>query len=133
MPVAANSGVFIYAKDRPRLAHFYESVLGFVLLEESDDSAILQSGSLHLIIHTIPQHIAASIVITAPPEPREDSALKFFFTVPSIVACRSAASPLGGEVFADEWESSGFKMCNAFDPEGNIFQLRESLAQKSLP
>jgi hypothetical protein len=65
MPVAANSSVFIYAKDRHRLARFYKSVLGFVLLEESDDSAILQSGSLQ-----------------------------------------------------------------AFDPEGNIFQLRESVTPK---
>ncbi len=133
MSVVATSGVFIYAKDRHRLAHFYESVLGFVLLEESDDSATLQFGSLHLIIHAIPQHIAASIVITSPPQPREDTALKFFFTVPSIAACRSAASQLGGGVFSDEWESSGFIMCNAFDPEGNIFQLRENISQVSSP
>lgn len=130
MSVIANSGVFIYAKDRHRLAHFYQSVLGFVLLEESDDLAILQSGSLQLVIHAIPQHIAATIDITSPPQPREDAALKFFFTVPSIAACRSAASPLDGGIFSGEWTSSGFIMCNAFDPEGNIFQLRESVTPK---
>ena len=127
MPATANSGVFIYAKDRHRLARFYASVLGLAPIHESEDLTVLQSASLQLIVHAIPQHIAATIDITSPPQPREDTALKFFFTVPSIADCRSDASVLGGEVFGEEWKSSGFIVCNAIDPEGNIFQLRQTI------
>ncbi|MBD1210408.1 MAG: glyoxalase/bleomycin resistance/dioxygenase family protein [Ignavibacteria bacterium] len=127
MPATATSGVFIYAKDRHRLARFYASVLGLAPIHESEDLTVLQSASLQLIVHAIPQHIAATIDITSPPQPREDTALKFFFTAPNIANCRSDASALGGEVFGEEWKSSGFIVCNAIDPEGNIFQLRQPI------
>lgn len=127
MPAAANSGVFIYAKDRHRLARFYASVLGLAPIHESEDLTVLQAGSLQLIVHAIPQQIAATIDITSPPQPRDDAALKFFFTVPSIADCRSNAFALGGEVFAEEWKSSNFIVCNALDSEGNIFQLRQTI------
>lgn len=130
MSASARSGVFIYAKDRHRLVKFYASVLGLAPIHESEDLTILQSDLLQLSVHAIPQHIALTINISSPPQLREDAALKFFFTVPSLEECRSIASALGGGVFAEEWESTTFNMCNAFDPEGNIFQLRERLTQK---
>ncbi|HEU4613995.1 MAG TPA: hypothetical protein VFS15_18000, partial [Kofleriaceae bacterium] len=73
----------------------------------------------------IPAAIAERIVITSPPERREDTALKFFFTVPSIEAARATAVSLGGAVFDERWNGPGFVVCNACDPEGNIFQVRE--------
>ena len=62
-----------------------------------------------------------------PPRRREDVALKFFVTVPSIAQSTGAAKQLGGEVFAERWQGPGFKLCNAMDCEGNVFQLRERL------
>ena len=51
---------------------------------------------------------------------------RLFFTVPSIAAARSVAAALGGEVFTEQWKGPGFTVCNAMDPEGNIFQVREA-------
>lgn len=123
---AAKGGLFIYAKDLERLADFYASILGMTRLHASSELAVLQSPELQLIVHAIPAEIASTIVITSPPQRREDSALKFFFTVPSIADARAHASRLGGEVYHDQWDGPGFRACNAIDPEGNVFQLRES-------
>lgn len=123
----ARSGLFLYAKDLQRVARFYESVLGMRRLNESADLIVLDSEGTQLVVHEIPRDIAATITITSPPHKRENTALKFFFTVPSIEGARSTASALGGEVYAERWNGPGFVVCNACDPEGNIFQVRESV------
>ena len=124
----AHAGLFLYAKDLDRLAGFYESFLVMARLHASDELVVLQSQDVQLIVHQTPPHIASSITITIPPTPREDSALKFFFTVPSISNARSMAAELGGEVLDKVYQGRGFRACNAWDPEGNIFQVRESAA-----
>ncbi|KFN42149.1 hypothetical protein N787_14185 [Arenimonas metalli CF5-1] len=89
---------------------------------------VLRSADIQLTIHAIPAAIAESISISIPPEKREDAALKFFFTVPSIPEAAAKAPALGGEVLPEQWHGPGFLVCNAVDPEGNIFQVRESAA-----
>ncbi len=122
----AQAGLFLYAKDFGRLADFYEALFGMARLHASDEMAVLESQDVQLIIHRIPPHIASGITITIPPTPREDSALKFFFTVSSISSARSLARKLGGDVLDNTYQGRGFRACNAWDPEGNIFQLREN-------
>lgn len=91
----------------------------------SDDLIVLNSPDIQLIVHAMPKSIAETVKVTAPPQRRENSAMKFFFTVPSIASAASRASALGGLVFAEQWEGPGFSVRNACDPEGNIFQVRE--------
>jgi GrpB-like predicted nucleotidyltransferase (UPF0157 family)/predicted enzyme related to lactoylglutathione lyase len=126
MPGPARAGLFIYAKDVERLARFYELILGASRLHESSDMIVVQSPDIQLVVHRMPPHIASSVTIQSPPGPRHDTALKFFFTVPGIAATRSAAADLGGEVFNEQWQGPGFVVCNARDPEGNIFQVRQN-------
>jgi predicted enzyme related to lactoylglutathione lyase len=121
----ARAGLFLYVKDPARLASFYEAVLGMVRLRVTDELIVLQSPQIQLIIHAIPASIAATIVITSPPRKRENSAMKFFFTVPSLEAAQEIASTLGGEVYPEQWNGPGFRVRNACDPEGNVFQVRE--------
>lgn len=121
----APAGLFIYALDMQRLAGFYEAILGMRRLHSVPELVVLQSQDVQLIVHAIPAHIAATLSISTPPERREDTALKFFFTVPSIAAARTQAAALGGEVMQETWSGPGFRVCNAVDPEGNIFQVRE--------
>lgn len=123
----ARAGLFLYAKDLGRLAGFYESFLGMARLHASDELVVLQSEDLQLIVHQTPPHIASGIAITTPPTPREGSALKFFFTVPDISSARTVASGLGGKVLDTVYQGRGFRACNACDPEGNIFQVREGV------
>ncbi len=124
----ARAGLFLYARDMLRLARFYESVAGFRRLHESAELIVLQSPDIQLLVHAIPEHIARDIAITSPPERRENTALKFFFTVPSLSRVRELAAGLGGEVFCENWQGPGFVVCNAMDPEGNVFQVREPVA-----
>ncbi len=123
----ARAGLFIYAKDLPRLAGFYESLLGMSRVHASPELVVLRSPDIQLTVHAIAPSIASSISVSSPPLQRENAALKFFFTVPSIVEARAGAPSLGGEVLTEQWQGPGFLVCNAVDPEGNIFQVRESV------
>lgn len=130
MPNPARTGVFVYAKDIERLSAFYQALLPMIEVHTSTELVVLQSQDIELIIHAIPPDIASTIVIKSPPEKREQTALKFFFTVPSISAARSTAAMLGGQVFTEQWQGPGFIVCNACDPEGNVFLVRESTPQQ---
>ncbi|MBI1424756.1 MAG: glyoxalase/bleomycin resistance/dioxygenase family protein [Gammaproteobacteria bacterium] len=128
MPGPARAGLFVYAKDAERIARFYEAVAGMARLHARDELIVLESPDIQLLVHRIPAEIARDIVITSPPAKREDTALKFFLTVPSLDEARTVANRLGGDVFDENWQIPGFNLCNAMDPEGNVFQVRESVA-----
>jgi len=119
--------LFVYAKEAERVAGFYEAVAGMARLHTREDLIVLQSQDIQLLVHQIPADIGAEIVITSPPVRRENTALKFFFTVPDRAEARATAARLGGEVFSESWQGPGFVACNAMDPEGNVFQVRENL------
>lgn len=125
MSSPARAGVFVYAKDLTRVAAFYAAVLGMRQVHATDEIAILASPDLQLLVHRIPAHIAADIHIESPPIRRENSAIKFFATVPLLADADATAAALGGALFDERWHVPGFTLCNAMDPEGNIFQLRE--------
>lgn len=128
MPGPARAGLFVYAVDTQRIASFYESIGGMSRLHETPELIVLESPDIQLLVHLVPEQFAADIVVSSPPVRRENTALKFFFTVPSLAAARAKAAELGGEVFAENWRGPGFIVCNAMDPEGNVFQVRESAA-----
>lgn len=120
------AGLFIYAKDLARLAQFYQSLLGMTRAHETPDLVVLRSPELQITVNAMPAHVAAQVEISSPPAKRDGAAYKFFFTVPSLAAASQAASSLGGEVLPEQWRGPGFVVSNAVDPEGNIFQVRES-------
>jgi catechol 2,3-dioxygenase-like lactoylglutathione lyase family enzyme len=126
MPGPARAGALIYAKDLERLASFYERLLPMARLHTSDELVVLESPDIQLLVHAIPPHIASTVHIESPPRRREQTAIKLFFTVSSIAAARTTASALGGEVYTEQWQGPGFRACNACDPEGNVFQVREN-------
>lgn len=128
MPGPAAAGVLIYAKDFQALARFYEQVLDMQRLHEDEHIIVLESAALQLLIHALPAEIAARVQVGRPPQRRADVALKFFVTVPAIAEAASVAQALGGQVFDERWQGPGFAVCNAMDSEGNVFQLRETLA-----
>lgn len=124
----ARAGLVVFAKDSERVSKFYESVAGMSRLHQTDELTVLESPDIQLLVHKIPGQIAKDIAISSPPEKRETIALKFFFTVPSLNKARGIASSLGGEIFNANWNAPGFVVCNAMDPEGNVFQVRENVA-----
>ena len=125
MPGAARVGALIYAKDALRLSSFYRGVLQAQELHAEPEYVVLQSADIQLVVHAIPAHVASTFEIASPPEPREEAATKLFFTVPSIAWARGRVANLGGVVRGQVWRGQGFSACNATDPEGNVFQVRE--------
>ena len=125
MPGPAAAGVLLYAKDLDALAHFYAQVLSMKELHRTAQIVVLQSAVLQLVIHAIPAPIAVQVHISTPPQRRENVALKFFVTVPSMALAQQHARHFGGQVFDESWQGPGFVVRNAMDCEGNVFQLRE--------
>lgn len=124
----ARTGVLIYAKHLLALSSFYEQVLGARVLHADDEHRVLQSPDVQLIIHAIPAQYSAAIVIEVPPVPREEQAIKPFFTVDNLAAAERIAEQCGGKVCGPVWPGPGLRVRNVCDPEGNIVHLRERVA-----
>lgn len=129
-----NAGVIVYAKDIHRLARFYAAVADLEVMHEVDDHIVLESETVEVVIVAIPADIAARIVIKTPPDKREATAFKIAFAVSSLAEAREAAKANGGEIYppGKEWSFQGLRVCDGFDPEGNVIQLRELPANAGL-
>jgi predicted enzyme related to lactoylglutathione lyase len=121
-------GAVLYAKDLDRLVTFYSSVTGLAPQSIDKGFAVLGVAPAQLVIVRMPKGIADAIEIATPPEPREDTPIKLVFAVADIAYARDRAAELDGAVntSAREWEFEGAKICDGFDPEGNVFQLRQT-------
>ncbi len=121
----ARAGVLIYALDLDSLSAFYAQLLGARVVHADAEHQVLQSADAQLIVHAIPAPYRDGIVIQTPPEPREEQAIKPFFTVASLAESERLAEQLGGRVCGPVWPGPGMRVRNVCDPEGNIVQLRE--------
>ena len=120
----------VFAKDVARVTKFYEEVLSMKVVLADESHIVLDTETFQLVVHSIPNDIAESFEVTSPPQIREDMAVKLCLPVSSIAAARSRAHALGGMVKpeANEWQARSFRACDGYDPEGNVIQLRESVA-----
>lgn len=125
MPDTARTGVLIYAKDLDAVSAFYERVLDARVLHADREHKVLQTPDVQLIVHAIAASFARSIVIDVPPVPREEQAIKPFFTVERLDDAERIAEHLGGRVIGPVWPGPQLRVRNVCDPEGNIVQLRE--------
>ena len=124
------AGAIVYAKDIARLARFYAEMADLEIVHEVDDHVVLESETHELVIVAIPAATAARIVITTPPARRENTAFKLSFRVESLAQAREIAKAAGGDLNppAKEWDFQGMRVCDGCDPEGNMIQVREALA-----
>ena len=128
---SAQSGAVLYAKDVQRVAVFYSAVAGLQTAGGDDDHVVLESPHVQLVVVRIPNEIASSIEITTPPARRTRTPVKLVFFVPRLAAARASAEAHGGGMNpADtEWSFQGSLVCDGYDPEGNVIQLREHQRQ----
>ncbi|MFY1663361.1 VOC family protein [Pseudomonas sp. Pseu.R1] len=126
-PSLPKHGAVLFAKDLPRVAAFYRELLGMTQTVTENRLIVLESEVYQLVIHGIPKAVCDRINITAPPERRENTALKLVFPVKSLAETRAAAPALGGHVDAPsgQFSTRGFTACDGFDPEGTVVQFRE--------
>ena len=119
------TGAVLFTINLQRLAHFYDRVVGMHVVKTTADHVILGIGTFRLTVHRIPEQYAKNIVITSPPAIRDSGATKLSFRVDSISRSRQTAAELGGLVYAPEreWTYDGARVCDGYDPDGNVFQL----------
>lgn len=106
------------------MTQFYQAMASMAVLHSDDQHAVLEVQGFQLVVHAIRGATPAD----GHPIVREDSFVKLCFPVDSIAAARTTASALGGSVKADRdaFEARGFRACDGHDPEGNVFQVRET-------
>ncbi|HZP66249.1 MAG TPA: VOC family protein [Rudaea sp.] len=123
------AGAVVYAKNIDRIARFYSELAELGIVEREPGFVVLESAAFQLVVVAVRPAIAARIAISAPPARREDAAVKLCFAVADLAAARACAADLGGELNAPEreWEFRGSRVCDGYDPEGNIFQVRAPL------
>jgi len=121
------AGAVVYAKDLARLSTFYAEVSGLATVRSEHDHVVPASAAFELVVVAIPEPLASTIVLSAPPVRRTDTAIKLVFPVMSIASARDAAAKLGGELDPPgrEWAVHGATVCDGHDPEGNVLQLRQ--------
>ena len=125
---APKPGAILFAKDPDLLADFYRQLLDCPLARPDADHLVLETGGLELIVHAIPPQIAREITITCPPAVRDETPVKLLFGVADLAHAREVAARCGGRLHpADrEWQAGAVRVCDGHDPEGNVFQLRQT-------
>jgi len=105
----------VFVKDVARMTAFYRDGLGLAVLFNEGDWVELDGVALH----TIPDAIAAGIVIDDPPQPREETAIKLAFAAEDLAAARAHLIAAGAQM----GEIKAWGACDGVDPEGNVFQI----------
>jgi len=124
------SSLVMFAVNVTTLANFYEKVLGIVPIPRPGDSKKdirLGNDAEELLIHSIPNRIAKSIVIQSPPVPRDNSVMKPVFDVESLSIALERVTLSGGIVTERTFTLDGLTRHDIVDPEGNVVQLRSSV------
>ena len=124
----SQQGLVVFAKNKKRVSAFYQQTLDLDLAETATSHDLLRVHGYEVVVHTIPRKYAASMRITKPPVPRQDSPFKPTFVVVSIEAVRSAAQATGGYLKPDSgaWHFRGHVVIDGRDPEGNIVQFKQA-------
>ncbi len=92
------------------------------------DYIMLESWPFQLVVLQIPERIAKTITIQSPPVRRENGAIKLVFLVERLAQAREVAVQCGGALngAGPEWSFDGATVCDGYDPEGNVYQLRQA-------
>lgn len=119
------TSIVLWVEDLEKVRVFYEKLLEVIPSEISDTFVALGSSANEILLHLIPENYREGI--TATPILREEVAIKPIFEVSSIASSRSAIAETNGKVYATDREQT-FQTavyCDGYDPEGNVFQLRQ--------
>ncbi|MCF8169098.1 MAG: hypothetical protein K9K38_10305 [Rhodoferax sp.] len=121
-------GLVVFAKNKKRVSAFYQQTLGLNVQESDASHDLLLGHGYELVVHCISRKYAASIDISTPPEPRDETAFKPTFVVPSLAEVRRAVEATGGYLKPDSaaWHFRGHIVLDGWDPEGNIVQFKQA-------
>lgn len=128
------TGAVLFVKNLTKVADFYEHVADLRRIHTAQDHVVLKSGSYELVVHALPPDVANSMDFDSPLTVREDCCLKLVFSIDNIAKARKSAVRLGGLLNGrdHEWRYEREVVCDGCDPEGNVVQFRQQVANKSL-
>jgi catechol 2,3-dioxygenase-like lactoylglutathione lyase family enzyme len=111
-----------FVKDLDRMVSFYGETLGLKVIEETRIGNFVEfdAGGGTFALHAIPREIADQIEISSPLKPREKCPVKLTFEVEDAASEIKRLQGLGVTIIQRPWG-----VCDAVDPEGNIFQLSD--------
>ena len=120
--------VVLFVADVPRMTEFYRTVAAMSVVSGDDRHAVLELEHLQLVVHAVGGKRKPVVGARGRVKIRRDANAKLCLPVRRIASARAQAAALGGKLHtADrEWEARGFRACDGHDPEGNVFQVRES-------
>jgi predicted enzyme related to lactoylglutathione lyase len=120
----------VYAKDIACVSSFYAAVVGLREVERASGFILLAGPFFELAVVQVPAELAAAIHIASPPTARADTPIKPSFLVSNIEKLRREVQALGGllKPAPAAWSWRGQLHLDGKDPEGNVFQLRQSEA-----
>jgi predicted enzyme related to lactoylglutathione lyase len=115
----------LYVMDLPRMRSFYQGCFRMEVVDEAQNYCILESWQWTLSLVSVPERVAATIVLTVPPARRVDVPIKLAYLVDDIESLRPLFAELGGVVdpSGTQWEFRGSLHLDGVDPEGNVLQL----------
>jgi predicted enzyme related to lactoylglutathione lyase len=119
----------LFVKDVARVARFYETIASMCVVHADQEHTVLGLDNFELVLHGVPKSVGDTIEITEPPRIRTNLPIKLCFPVARISDARRSALALGGMLnpSAQEWVDRGFRICDGYDPEGNVIQFRSNV------
>jgi catechol 2,3-dioxygenase-like lactoylglutathione lyase family enzyme len=109
--------ILLFVKDLAAVESFYTNTLGLHPIEQSRAPGWLEFAE-GLALHAIPEQIANEIVISSPPEVREETPLKPIFQTDDFDSSCARLEAAGVPVKRYDWGAA-----DCVDPEGNVFQI----------
>ena len=109
------------------MSAFYRLALGLEAVESEKSHDLLKGSGVELVVHAIPDRIAAGIAISEPPMVRETAVFKPAFVVADLEAVRQIAEQAGGGLKPKEasWSIRRATVLDGWDPEGNVVQFKQ--------
>lgn len=130
--------MIIYSINLQRLSNFYQSALAMALDDhDAGYHRLLYASSEHLetelVLLQAPADIVANVAIETPPVVRAATPIKPVFNVTeSIAVIRERVEAAAGlfNPVEEEWSFHARYVCDGVDVEGNVFQVRSSVASE---
>jgi catechol 2,3-dioxygenase-like lactoylglutathione lyase family enzyme len=125
--IVSLSRVILFVQDVPRLAEFYQSMLGLMVVEEiaGEWVVLAAGGGCELALHRVGEPYRVSDTRSW----RVESNMKLVMTVDEGLEGLRARLLAAGVEMRDLRASPGAGWrCDGVDPEGNVFQLVERAA-----
>ncbi|HKK21583.1 MAG TPA: VOC family protein [candidate division Zixibacteria bacterium] len=126
------SGLVFYVSDLKKMSNFYREVFGLQQREADEEFVALTNEQFELVLLRTATSKRMSNEAVKESSPRQDTAVKpVFFVAEPIQSIRDKIVSLEGgfKPSNKEWEFNGARVCDGWDPEGNIFQVRSSMRQ----